>query len=122
MTAAASLLLLSPGVVAQGSKCATNSKRRSNALSTWIKTMMGWKEKDETAKGKGDLALSVRALLAGEDWVPGGPYGLTGSERLVLKGFVLEDVGLGSDAKERERVWRDHVTAERIVWGQEANA
>ena len=73
--------------------------------------MMRWKDQEDVAKNKGDLALSVRDLLAGDGWRAEGPYGLTDSERLVLRGFALEDNDL------TEADWRACNRANLVLWG-----
>jgi hypothetical protein len=77
----------------------------------WVRSMMRWKDKKEVRNNRGDLALSVRDLLAGEVWKEEGPYGLTASERLVLRGFALEDMDL------TEADWRACNRANLVLWG-----
>lgn len=79
----------------------------------WVRSMMRWKDQKEVGSNRGDLALSVRDLLAGEGWNAEGPYGLTDSERLVLRGFALEDKDL------TEAEWRACNRANLVLWGNQ---
>ena len=79
--------------------------------SGWVRSMMRWKYQDYVANNRGDLALSVRDLLAGKDWTPEGPYGLTCSERLVLRSFALEDPDLS------ETDWSSYNRSKLVLWG-----
>lgn len=83
--------------------------------SGWGKAMLRWKENGFVGRDRGDLALIVRDLHAGEGWRAEGPYGLTNSERLVLRGFALEHKDL------TEADWRGYPTAFHVLWGEQGD-
>ena len=89
-------------------------RKLSNTAETWPTSMLDWRTKGYTGgRRKGDLALSVYDLLAGKEWKPEGPYGLTDSERIVLRGFALEDKDLS------EADWRACNRANLVLWGNQ---
>jgi len=77
----------------------------------WVKSMLRWKANSMVGNSRGDLALNVNDLLAGDAWEKEGPYGLTASERLVLRGFALDDQEL------TEADWRSSPRARQVLWG-----
>lgn len=83
---------------------------------TWTTEMLRWKDKIQYTKKKGDLALSLSDLLAGECWNTEdpieGPHGLTDSERLVLQGFAFEE----SDLCKSD--WKSYDKANKVLWGK----
>ena len=89
-------------------------KELKNTAETWPTSMLDWKSEGvKCERRKGDLALSVHDLLDGKGWEPEGPYGITDSERLVLRGFALED----EDFTETD--WRTCGRAELVLWGNQ---
>ena len=82
--------------------------------STWVRSMMRWKQQKDVAKNRGDLALSINDLLAGANWKPEGPYGLTDSERLVLRGLAMDD-----HPELPEKDWRSYPKSSLVLWGNQ---
>jgi hypothetical protein len=62
-----------------------HSGENINKEHAWVKAMLSWKDDQE------NLGLHVSDLLAGKNWKPKVAYGLTEAERIVLRGFALED-------------------------------
>jgi hypothetical protein len=82
-------------------------------LLRWSKDARYTREDKKTEYG--DLALSVIDLLAGSQWNEEdpchGPHGVTDSERLVLRGFALDDPDLSQSD------WRSYSKSNLILWG-----
>ncbi len=88
-----------------------HSGKNINHSFGWVKNMLRWKQESFVSKDIGDLALSAVDLLAGQGWMPEGPHGLTYSERLVLRGFALDDPNLS------ESDWRSYTKSNLVLWG-----
>ena len=95
--------------------------------SSWMKAMLKWSSQKEgegerevrdigEVDEKGDLALDIHNMLAGKGWTEQGPYGLTESERLVLRGFALEHEDL------TEADWKANNSAKLVLWGSQQEA
>lgn len=75
----------------------------------WVKYMSRWKDK----KTGESYALHIPDVLAGNGWSPDGPHGLKKSERVLLRGLILDELSLNIS----EDDLREYGPTRRVLYG-----